>query len=140
MSWSSIAPSILLRSSEVPAKPDSIARAEQLMDLIKSPTAVATLILIAFAKSQLDKNASAQYDTSRTVFATAASAGAVVITAIVAAVMLPLSIRVLWTRRWKVHDIDTTLLVYTLTHLVAIGTMVYATVILIQCVRELKAG
>jgi hypothetical protein len=135
MSWSSTAASILQSSAAEPPKPDSIARAEELIKLITSPTAVATVILIGFARSQLDKNASG-YVLNRTVYALLAAAAAVVITAVIVGVMLPLSIRILHTNEGPV---DTTLVVYALTHLVASGTAAYAVKVCAECIREIRS-
>lgn len=134
MSWSSTAVSILISSQAELAKPDSIVRAEELMKLITSPTSVATLILIGFARTQLDKNA-ALYDRNRTVYALLASVGAAVITSVIVAVMLPLSIRVVYTNHGAV---ETTLLVYVLTHMVAVGTALYSIKVILECWRELS--
>jgi hypothetical protein len=118
------------------AKPDSIHRAEELMKLITSPTGVATIILIGFARTQLDKNAD-RYDRNRTVYALLASIGAAIITGVIVAIMIPLSIRVIYTNDGSV---DTTLVVYVLTHVVAVGTALYSLKVCLECWREIRAN
>lgn len=135
MSWSSIAASILKSSEVLAPKFDSIVRADELMKLIASPTSIATLVLIGFARTQLDKNATASYDHGRTGYALVAAVAALALTTVIVAVMIPLSIRVIFTNR---GGIETTLLVYVLMHLVAVGTAAYAGKVCHECVRELR--
>lgn len=116
---------------------DTIARATELLDLIKAPTSVATVILLAFVTSQLRRNAD-ELDLPRTWFALFAALGADMITAAVVAVMLPLTIRVTITNFGG--EVDTLLLVYVLTHLVAFGTALYAIKCTWDCAGELAAA
>ena len=112
----------------------SLARARELLDLIKSPTAVATGVLLVFARGQLTRNAANGVDTSLTWWALVASLGALVIAAIIVGVMSPLAYRMVFVNR---GGIETTLLVYGLTYLVAIGTMIYAAFITWKCRDDL---
>jgi len=107
------------------------------MKLITSPTAIATVVLIGFARSQLDKNSKTKFESSRTWFALLAAVGAVIITTVIVAVMIPLSIRITVTHHG--NRTETALLVYLLTHAVAVGTAVYAAKNVSDCVRELWA-
>lgn len=115
-------------------KPDSITRAEELLKLITSPTGIATVILLGFARSQLDRNAEG-YERTRTLFGLTAAVGAILITVSIVVVMLPLAIRVLVTND---GGVETVLLVYILTFFVAVGTAAYAIKVALDCLRELR--
>jgi hypothetical protein len=119
-----------LQSSDAAA--DSVSRAEELLDLITSPTSIATLVLLAFARGRLDRNAE-QKDSARTWFALLASIGAIVITVAIVVVMLPLTARILVR---NTGGVETVLLVYCLTHMVAIGTAIYAVKVAGECIKE----
>ncbi len=114
--------------------PDSMARAKELLDLVKSPTAVATGVLLAYAQTQLSANSPIKID--RTVWATVAAVGGAVIAGAVVAVMFPLTWRVLVTNYG--NGVETRLLVYVLTWLVAIGTLAFALKVLWQAIGDLK--
>lgn len=107
---------------------DSMERAAELMDLIKSPTAIATGVLIVFARDERKKSATIGNTKARARNALLASSAALIITATVVAVMLPLFCRITVLNRG--NGVETRLLVYALTFLVALGTVVYvATVV-----------
>ena len=117
-------------------EPDSMARAKELLDLIKSPTAIATGVLLVFSAHQLKGNADGirQWPT---IWAGLAAFGASVITATIVGVMAPLVARML-----LVNDggVETRLLVYGLTWLVAIGTMIYSVTEFIKVCGEYRRG
>ena len=115
---------------------DSLIRADELMKLVSSPSGVATVVLLGFARRQLEKNASVSFDRSRTLYALAAAAAAMSIMLTLAAVMCPLTIRVVFTND---GGVETALLVYVLTHAVAVGTGVYSATVAAACFRELHA-
>jgi hypothetical protein len=124
--------SVLTRSSsEAPST--SVTRAKDLMDLIKSPTAVATGVMIAFARGQLIKNRTG-IDKPMTWWAFIAAVAAVGIAGLVVAVMSPLAWSVVVSNRGSV---DTTLLVYCITYVVAIGTAIYSGFVAWRCTRDL---
>lgn len=135
MKWSSTLHSILA-SSETDATPgsESLDRADELLELIKSPTAIATIILLGFAGAQLKLNSERSFQTARTIWALLASVGAVIITLAITAVMAPLTWRMLFENDGPV---ETLLLVYGLTHVVAIGTACYSASVVWQCCKEL---
>lgn len=120
---SSILASILASAAAEPAESDSMARAKELLDLVKSPTAVATGVLLAFATSQLNLNDSGTIDQRRTRWAVIAAMLGVVLAVAVTGVMSPLALRVTISNRGG--PVETRLLVYMLTYLVAIGTTLY---------------
>ena len=126
----------MMRLVEAAVEPDSMVRAKELLDLIKSPTAIATGILLVFSKQQLKENAQGIRKWP-TVWAMAAALAASLLTYVIVAVMTPLSLRVLFTNR---GGIETRLLVYVLTYLVAIGTAVYATSVVVGIYGEFKHG
>src|SRR5687767_3599700 len=118
----------LLATASTPPESDSMARAKELMDLIKSPTAIATGVLIVFARDERNKNATIELTRSRSRNATLASVAALVIALTVVVVMSPLMFRI--TIANAGNSIETRLLVYALTYLVAVGTVAYVATVL----------
>lgn len=114
-------------------EPDSMARAKELMDLIKSPTAVATGVLLVFAKQQLSGNAGG-VRRGPTIWAGVATVGAIALAAVIVGVMTPLLLRIVFVNS---GGIETRLLVYLLTWLVAIGTAIYAATVFASVVNDL---
>lgn len=112
-----------------------MVRAAELLDLIKAPTSLATVILIGFALDQLKQHAHG-YDASRNTWALVASSLALIITVTIVAVMTPLAYQVAVKNRGPV---ETRLLVYWLTFLVAIGTACYSAWIVTRVIREWQA-
>lgn len=112
---------VVLAAASEPV-PDAVIRAQELLDLLESPTSIATVILLGFAQSQLSRNARG-VDVPRTRWAGVAAALAFVIAAAIVVVMTPLAYRMLFVNRGRV---ETVLLVYGLSYLVAIGTAAYA--------------
>ena len=113
---------------------NSLARAKELLDLIKSPTAIATGVLLVFARGQLARNAATGVDKPMTRWALAASLGALAIAAVIVGVMSPLAYRMVFVNR---GGVETELLVYGLTYLVAFGTTIYAAYIVWSCRGDL---
>ena len=112
---------IATEAAGVATEPDSMTRAAELMDLIKSPTAVATGVLIVIARAELQKNAGdLRKKNSRNAFL--ASILALVLTGAVVAVMTPLFYRVVFLDS---GGIETRLLVYVMTFVVAVCTAIY---------------
>lgn len=111
-----------------------MARAKELLDLIASPTAVATGVLLTFARAQLTRNGAGTIDRGMTFWALLASCGATVIAGAIVVIMTPLAVKVTAVNR---GGVETRLLVYGLTYLVAIGTAGYAGFITWKCVRDL---
>jgi len=118
------------------AEPDSMARAKELLDLVKSPTAIATGVLLVFATQQLKGNAGG-IRKKQTIWAGLAAAGAIIITVSIVVVMAPLVHRMLF-----VNDggVETRLLVYGLTWLVAIGTAIFAIHTFVDVCKEYVDG
>lgn len=106
----------------------TLDRAKELLDLIKSPTAIATGVLVAFARAQLARNARG-IDKAMTFWALLASFGALVIAGVIVGVMTPLTITML------ANDgpVETELLVYGLTFAVAVGVAAYAGWVCYRC-------
>jgi nitrogen fixation/metabolism regulation signal transduction histidine kinase len=100
-----------------------MARAKELLDLVRSPTAVATAVLLAFTTSQLKLNDEGTIDSRRTFWALVSAVLGTLLAAAVVAVMTPLALRVA-IGNWG-NEVESRLLVYVLTYLVAIGTTVY---------------
>lgn len=123
----------LLDAAE-PGVAPSVARAKELLDLITSPTAVATGVLLTFSRAQLTRNSTNAIDKGMTWWALGAAALSVFIATAIVAVMVPLA----W-RMTVVNDgpVDTQLLVYGLTFVVAIGTVSYAVYIAWRCIEDL---
>ena len=117
-------------------EPDSMARASELLDLITSPTALATGVLLVFSRAQLAKNEDG-IERPQTVWAILSALGAVVICVVIVGVMTPLAIRVIVTND---GGIETRLLVYGLTYLVAIGTAIYAGWGLWEAAKDYRKG
>jgi hypothetical protein len=118
------------------SEPESMARAKELLDLVKSPTAIATGVLLVFAKQQLKGNG----DGIRrwpTFWAGVAALGAIVLTATIVGVMTPLAARTVFVNR---GGVETRLLVYGLTWIVAVGTTIYSATVLIEVVKEYSRG
>ncbi len=105
------------------SEPDSLARAKELMDLIVSPTTLVTGVLLVFSRNQLAKNDQATVDRPMTYWALVAALAGCGIALIIVVVMTPLAFRVVFINR---GGIQTRLLVYVLTYLVAIGVVMYA--------------
>lgn len=114
-------------------EPDSMARASELLDLVKSPTAVATGVLLAYAQTQLTANSPIKI--GRTIWATAAALGGAIIAGAVVAVMFPLAWRATVSNFG--NGVETRLLVFLLTWLVAIGTLAFAVKVLYQAAGDL---
>lgn len=137
MSFSLILTSILT-ASEPTLESDSMARASELLDLVKSPMAVATGVLVAFASAQLGRNTSGTVDRPRTMWAAAAAVAALALSTAVVAVMTPLAWRVIITNFG--NHVETRLLVYVMTYGVAIGTLVYCGWTSRRCLAHLGVG
>lgn len=105
-----------------------MARADELLDLIKSPTAIATGVLLAFTTAQLKLNDDGTIDERRTFWALVSATLGTVLAGVIVAVMTPLAYRVIVTN-WG-NGVETRLLVYILTYLVAIGTTIYGLTVL----------
>lgn len=118
------------------AEPDSMARASELLDLITSPTALATGVLLVFSRAQLAKNEDG-IERPQTVWAILSALGATVICVVIVGVMTPLASRVVFTND---GGVETRLLVYGLTYLVAIGTAIYAGWGLREAVKDYRKG
>ena len=118
------------------AESDSMTRAKELVDLIKSPTAVATGVLLVFAKQQLKGN-SGGIRRWPTFWAGVASTGAILLTCVIVGVMTPLLVRILF-----VNDggVETRLLVYAMTWFVACGTAIYSATVLKEVVVDYQRG
>ena len=140
MSFSSILLSSLADAASAAAgtETDSMARAKELLDLVKSPTAVATVVLLAFTTAQLTKNDEGTVDRSRTVWALVAGVLGLLLTIAVVGVMTPLAWRV--TVKNAGNHVETRLLVYDLTYLVAIGTGGYALHVVRRALRHLRVS
>jgi hypothetical protein len=110
----------------------TLARAKELLDLIAGPTTIASVVLVGYARRQLDL-ISAKYDKSRARWGLLASFGAFVIAAVIVSVMTPLAYRSLIINRGRV---ETLLLVYSLTYLVACGTALYCVTAGWDCFRS----
>ena len=117
-------------------EPDSMLRSDELMDLVKSPTAIATGILLVFAKQQLKGNAGGIRRWS-TVWACVASFGAILLTGVIVGVMTPLLVRILF-----INDggVETRLLVFALTWMVAVGTAIYSITVLKESWDDYQRG
>jgi hypothetical protein len=113
-----------------------MARAAELLDLVASPTAVVTGVLLTFARNQLARNA-AQVDRAMTCWALLASIAGLVTAAGVVAVMSPLAWKVVMVNR---GGVETRLLVYLVTFALAIGTSLYAAFIARTCARDIAAS
>lgn len=100
-----------------------MSRATELLDLVKSPIAVATAVLLAFATAQLKLNDEGTVDGRRTFWALVATILGTLLAGAVVVVMTPLAIRAI-IGNWG-NGIETRLLVYVLTYFVAIGTTIY---------------
>jgi len=134
MSWWSTS-HLLLDAAAQQTASKSVARAKELLDLIASPTAVATGVLLVFTKGQLIRNGGdGGVNRTMTWWALAAGAGATIIAGTIVGVMTPLAWKMLFVNRGPV---ETQLLVFGLTFLVAIGTTVYAAHIAIKCIQDL---
>ena len=116
---------------------DSMARASELMDLIKSPTAVATGVLIVFARAELKKNADTELLKKNSRNALVASILALIITVAVAVVMSPLLWRVVVQ---NTGEVETRLLVYVMTFIVAVCTAVYVANVAIDSLKDWTAA
>jgi hypothetical protein len=112
----------------------SVSRARELLDLIKAPTSIATVILLGFTQAQLNRNATSSVDGARTLWAAVAAILAALIAAAIVAVMSPLTYQMIVVNR---GGVETVLLVYGLTYLVAIGTTGYAMSVTWQAGRDL---
>lgn len=117
------------------AESDSLERAKELLELIKSPTAIATGVLLGFTTSQLNENDKGTVKRPRTWWALTAALLAAFIAGTVVAVMTPLAWRVTVTNAG--NGIQTRLLVYGLTYLVAVGTTAYAIFVVHRALRHL---
>lgn len=131
MSFSSILNSLL--SADASPEPPSMSRAKDLLDLIASPTAIVTGVLLAFARKQLERNATS-LDKPMTRWAFVASMAGLAIAGVVVAVMSPLMRDITFRND---GGVETRLLVYALTYLVAIGTAAYAGYVACKCVKDL---
>lgn len=113
----------------------ALARAAELLDLIKAPTSIATVVLIGFAVNQLKQHATG-YDGARNFWAFVASVLALAIATTIVLVMTPLAYEVVAVNSGSV---ETLLLVYWLSYLVAIGTAAYCGWITYRAVSEWRA-
>lgn len=109
-----------------------MARAKELLDLVGSPTAVVTAVLLTFSRAQLERNKTG-VDKPMTIWALVAAGTATLVAAGIVAVMTPLAIGITLCNN---GDVETRLLVYALTYLVAIGTTTYAVYIAIKCKQD----
>jgi hypothetical protein len=135
MSSSSTLISILTPLEASTPSSDSLTRATELLDLVKSPTAIATGVLVGFATAQLARNTTGTVDRPRTKWASAAAIAAVALSAAVVTIMTPLAYRVTVSNAG--NGVDTKLLVYLLTFAVAIGTTGYCAWTAKRCLAHL---
>ncbi len=112
-----------------------MARAKELLDLITSPTALVTGVLLVFSRGQLTKNNSGTIDKPMTWWALVAAMAGCAIAVVIVAVMTPLALRVVVRNN---GGIETRLLVYCLMYLVAVGTAAYAGTVAYACTRHLN--
>lgn len=115
------------------AQADAVLRARELLDLIESPTSIATVVLLGFAQTQLTRNAEG-VQRARTKWAAVAAILALGIAAAIVAVMTPLAYRMIFINR---GDVETVLLVFGLSYLVAVGTTAYAAWVATQALKDL---
>lgn len=113
---------------------DAAARAMELMDLATTPTALVTGTFLAYAGRAIAAN---REDVSpvRMGFALAAALGAVALMVSLVVVLAPLAYRSVFVYR---SGVETTLLVYWVVFLSAVGTLLYSIYTAVLCGRELR--
>ena len=104
------------------------------MDLVATPSVLVTGTFLAFAGRAIQDN-ERRVDHLRMAFALAASIAAVGVTVALAAMMVPLAFRSVWSYR---SGVEAVLVVYWMILLSVIGTAVYSTWTGWRCIQQLR--